>query len=221
LNDTGKRLALTGLLALCCTVAGATEPLFYEVEGDTVVFTNQRSSGTRLVPGFTETGSAGPRKTLPSTIYDPFIDRVAQKNDLSPQLIKAVALVESGFNPHAVSSAGAQGLMQLMPQTAQQYGVQDAFDPQANLEAGAQHLRRLLDKYDDDLTLALAAYNAGEGAVSRHQGVPAYRETVDYVNKVHEKLGRRPPVLPETRKKAARPVRFKVLADGSVLLSND
>lgn len=217
----GKRLALTGLVALCCSAASATDPLFYEVEGDTIVFTNQRSSGGRPVPGFKESGIAGPRESLPSTIYDPFIDRVAEENDLSPKLIKAVALVESGFNPHAVSRAGAQGLMQLMPQTARQYGVQDAFDPQANLDAGAQHLRRLLDRYDGDLTLALAAYNAGEGAVSRHQGVPAYRETVDYVKKVHEKLGRRPPVLPAARKKASRPVRFKVLDDGSVLLSND
>ena len=221
MNRSGKRLALTALVALGCAVTGATEPLYYEVEGDTIVFTNQRSSQARLLPGFKGTVKAGPRRPLLPTLFDPFIDRVAQENDLSPQLIKAVVSVESGFNPQAVSSAGAQGLMQLMPQTARQYGVRDAFDPEANLEAGAKHLRRLLDKYDGDLTLALAAYNAGEGAVRRHQGVPAYPETMDYVKKVHENLGRRPPVFPDTRKKSERPVRFKVLEDGSVLLSNN
>jgi hypothetical protein len=216
-------------VALAC-VAGtafADEPLLYVVEDDAVVFTNVPTDGARPVPGMIEAPSAGraPQSALPAlpdTIYDPYIERVAREHGLSPALIKSVALVESGFDPHAVSRAGAQGLMQLMPATADQYGVTDAFDPMANLDAGAQHLRMLLDRYGGDLTLALAAYNAGEGAVRRHNGVPRYRETVDYVRKVHEKLGRRPSGLPAEKAARApqRPIHRKVLGDGSVLLSN-
>ena len=109
--------------------------------------------------------------------------------------------------------------MQLMPDTARRYGVTDAFNPLANLEAGAQHLRALLDEFDGDLKLALAAYNAGSGAVRRHNGVPAYTETLNYVRRVHETLGRRVEGL-EPMKKPSRPVKYQVLSDGSVLLSN-
>jgi soluble lytic murein transglycosylase-like protein len=196
----------------------------YVVEGDTVLFTNVPTREARPIPGFPEADEAGvvARAALPSTIYDPFIEQVARENGVSPALIKSVALVESGFDPHAVSGAGAQGLMQLMPTTAREYGVTDAFDPLANLRAGTRHLSKLLTRYDGDLTLALAAYNAGEGAVQRHNGVPAYAETVDYVRKVHEKLGRRPRGLPPKGGAAGvvRPIRFKVLSDGSVLISN-
>jgi len=215
---------LCAALACVAGTVSADEPLLYVVEDDAVVFTNQPMDGARPVPGMIEAPSAGgaPQSALPETIYDPYIERLAREHGLSPSLIKSVALVESGFDPHAVSRAGAQGLMQLMPATANQYGVTDAFDPMANLDAGARHLRMLLDRYGGDLTLALAAYNAGEGAVRRHNGVPRYRETVDYVRKVHEKLGRRPSGLPAERAARApqRPIRRKVLGDGSVLLSN-
>jgi soluble lytic murein transglycosylase-like protein len=91
----------------------------------------------------------------------------------------------------------------------------------ANLRAGTRHLSKLLDQFDGDLTLALAAYNAGAGAVKQHNGVPAYAETVDYVRKVHEKLGKRPRGLPAKRAvREERPIRFSVLSDGSVLISN-
>jgi len=215
---------LCAALACVAGIASAGEPLLYVVEDDAVVFTNQPMDGARPVPGMREapSGRAAPRSVLPETIYDPHIERVAREHGLSPALIKSVVLVESGFDPHAVSHAGARGLMQLMPATADQYGVTDAFDPMANLDAGARHLRMLLDRYDGDLTLALAAYNAGEGAVRRHNGVPRYRETVDYVRKVHEKLGRKPSGLPVDSgvRKPQRPIRREVLGDGSVLLSN-
>ena len=99
----------------------------------------------------------------------------------------AVVSVESGFRPQAVSPKGAQGLMQLMPKTASSLGVADAFDPAQNLDGGARHLGQLLTLYGGDLTRALAAYNAGEGAVDRHRGVPPYRETRAYVKKVLER----------------------------------
>ena len=211
------------LLACFSRGSRAEEPMLYVIEGDQVLFTNVPGhAGARPVPGFSVRRSvktSAPR--LPATMYDPYIERVARENGLSAELIKAVALVESGLDPHAVSPKGAQGLMQLMPATARQYGVTDAFDPLSNLGAGAQHLRSLLDEFHGDLPLALAAYNAGSGAVRRHNGVPAYAETVNYVQKVHEKLGRRAEGLEATQTvKPTSPVVYKVLSDGSVLLSN-
>jgi soluble lytic murein transglycosylase-like protein len=111
----------------------------------------------------------------------------ARRHGLDPALVAAVVSVESGFRPEAVSRKGAQGLMQLMPGTAASLGVGDPFDPAQNLDGGARHLGQLLTVYGGDLTRALAAYNAGEGAVQRHGGVPPYRETRAYVKKVLER----------------------------------
>lgn len=99
-------------------------------------------------------------------------------------LVRAVARAESAFRPDAVSPKGAMGVMQLMPDTARGLGVKDAFDPEENIPAGAKLLRRLLEKYEGRVAEALAAYNAGEGAVARHQGVPPYRETRGYIRKI-------------------------------------
>jgi len=107
--------------------------------------------------------------------------------------VLAVVGVESAFRPEAVSSKGAQGLMQLMPGTAASLGVDDAFDPEQNLDGGVRHLGALLARYGGDLTRALAAYNAGEGAVARHQGVPPFRETREYVKRVLERYERAKP----------------------------
>jgi hypothetical protein len=111
----------------------------------------------------------------------------ARRHGLDPDLVMAVVSVESSFRPQAVSPKGAQGLMQLMPKTAEALGVEDALDPAQNLDGGARHLGQLLTVYGGDLTRALAAYNAGEGAVLRHGGVPPYRETRAYVRKVLER----------------------------------
>jgi hypothetical protein len=111
-------------------------------------------------------------------------EAVARRHGLDPQLVSAVVSVESGFRAGAVSPKGAQGLMQLMPTTASSLGVGDAFDPEQNLDGGVRHLGSLLALYDGDVRRALAAYNAGEGAVARHNGVPPYAETQAYVRKV-------------------------------------
>lgn len=109
---------------------------------------------------------------------------LARKHGLDPALVLAVISVESAFQPAAVSPKGAQGLMQLMPATARELGVTDALDPAQNVDGGVRYLRALVEQYKGDLRLALAAYNAGAGAVKRHGGVPPYRETRDYVEKV-------------------------------------
>jgi hypothetical protein len=115
------------------------------------------------------------------------VEESARKHGLDPALVLAVVSVESGGRPEAVSPKGAQGLMQLMPRTAASLGVQDPFDPEQNVDAGVRHLESLVRLYDGNLTRALAAYNAGQGAVAKHGGVPPYRETRAYVRKVLER----------------------------------
>jgi soluble lytic murein transglycosylase-like protein len=116
------------------------------------------------------------------------IDEAAKSFDVSPLLVDSVIQVESNYNPFAVSPKGAQGLMQLMPATAQRFGVTDSFDPKQNIEAGVRYLRFLQDTFQDD-RLAIAAYNAGEKAVTKYRDVPPYPETIDYVAKVGKKYG--------------------------------
>jgi soluble lytic murein transglycosylase-like protein len=112
----------------------------------------------------------------------------AKSFDVNPLLVDSVIQVESNYNPLAISPKGAQGLMQLMPATAQRFGVTDSFDPKQNIEAGVRYLRFLQDTFQDD-RLAIAAYNAGEKAVAKYRNVPPYPETIDYVAKVGRKYG--------------------------------
>ena len=109
------------------------------------------------------------------------IEEAARTHGVDPRLVAAVASRESAWNPNAVSPAGACGIMQLMPATARFLGLADLFDPRANIFAGTHYLRTLLDTFHGDLDLALAAYNAGPGAVQKYNGVPPYRETQQYV----------------------------------------
>jgi len=122
--------------------------------------------------------------------YDRLIQKHAATYAVSPNLVRAVVQVESGFNPRAVSSEGAMGLMQLMPSTAIEMGVRDVFDPDENIRGGVAYLRQLLNRYAGDEKLALAAYNAGPEAVDRHgYQVPPFRETQQYVSQVHSRSG--------------------------------
>jgi hypothetical protein len=117
------------------------------------------------------------------------VREAAERHNVDPALVRAVIETESNWNPAATSRKGAVGLMQLIPTTAQRFGVNDAYNPQQNVDAGVRYLKTLLERYNGNLDLALAAYNAGEGAVDRAHGVPSYRETKNYVQKVQNGFG--------------------------------
>jgi soluble lytic murein transglycosylase-like protein len=115
--------------------------------------------------------------------YDKFIESSAARWDVDPVLVRAVIQVESDFDPTCLSNKGARGLMQLIPETARRYGVKNIFDPQQNIDGGVHYLADLLEMFHDDLEHALAAYNAGEGAVTKYAGIPPYEETTTYVKR--------------------------------------
>jgi len=123
------------------------------------------------------------------------VEWIAASQSLSPRLVHSVIKVESNYNPLAVSSKGAQGLMQLMPATARRFGVANAFDPIDNIQGGARYLKYLLDLYNGDRQLALAAYNAGEGAVEKYGTVPPYPETLNYLIQVNQQIQKSLPAV--------------------------
>ena len=142
----------------------------------------------------------------PAVPYGELIYSAARRWSLNPALVAAVVQVESNFNPRAVSHQGARGLMQLMPATAKRFGVRPErlFDPEPNLYAGTRYLGWLAERYADDLPRILAAYNAGEGAVDRHGGVPPYMETREYVRRAYSALGLPKPTTTATRSRARK-----------------
>jgi len=165
----------------------------YETPSGSKVITDSRikKPGYKLKKSYSTKPYRSSRKTSPyhfrtiKSKYDALIVSTALKYDLEPSFIKAVIHVESAFDKYALSHAGAMGLMQLMPATASSYQLkQDHFNPNRNVEAGVQHIKDLMERYDSDKRLSLAAYNAGAGAVSKYNGVPPYDETKDYIKKV-------------------------------------
>ncbi|MEE2775905.1 MAG: lytic transglycosylase domain-containing protein [Acidobacteriota bacterium] len=133
---------------------------------------------------------------IPDSPYGHLIHATARRFDLNPELVRAIVLCESSFDPDAISVQGARGLLQLMPETAQRFGVapEDLADPERNLEAGVRYLSWLTRRFDGDLDSVLAAFNSGEGTVDRFQGVPPYRETRTYLTRVYRELGLDRPV---------------------------
>lgn len=146
------------------------------------------ASGKKVI--YNEPSVARTRRFAPSLVLPPeaqlgeIIDQHSYGADLDPRLVRAVIQVESGYNPSALSNKGAMGLMQLMPDTARDFGVADPYDPNENIHGGTAYLRQLLTKFEERIELALAAYNAGPTAVVKYGGVPPYDETVDYVQRV-------------------------------------
>ncbi|MBN1571179.1 MAG: lytic transglycosylase domain-containing protein [Acidobacteria bacterium] len=122
--------------------------------------------------------------------YDAIIEKYANQYNLDPSLIRSIIATESGFNPRAVSPKGARGLMQLMPATAERLGVNNSFDPEENIRGGVKHFRFLMDSFSNDLSLSLAAYNAGENLVQRLGRVPEIRETKKYIESITSRLGK-------------------------------
>jgi len=136
-----------------------------------------------------ETSFLGPNRPAVNIDRDgveALVREAAERHHVDPALVRAVIETESNWNPNAVSRKGARGLMQLIPATAQRFGVNNVFSPKQNVDAGVHYLKTLLERYNGDLDLALAAYNAGEGAVDRAHGIPSYRETRNYVQRVQE-----------------------------------
>ena len=188
-----------------------------------VVHENVIASKT-IVPGASEVEPESAAPVGPATTFREAVDQIARRHDLPPQLVHSVIRVESNYNPYAVSPKGALGLMQLVPGTARRFGVSNVFNPAENIEGGARYLRYLLDLYKGDYQLALAAYNAGEGAVSRHGGVPPYPETVNYVHQVRKRLEeaarQQPARKPEAKPDAVKPAPVRIVeiveSDGKV-----
>ncbi len=177
---------------------------FYKDQNGTTLLTNRKNNDSSLqkikvtyykdsnIHSYSNWGSSE-SSVLPSysksrNAFDSIIRQAAQTHGVSEGLIKAVMHTESGFNSNARSPVGAQGLMQLMPATARRFNVSNSFDPQQNIFGGAKYLSWLMKRFNGNTTLALAAYNAGEGNVDKYGGIPPFRETQDYVKRVTSRL---------------------------------
>jgi len=184
-----NRIGIAALLLGLSAPAQAQIYSWRDANGN-LVLSNKRLGATAPLTSYAVPKADGVRATRSvvssrARAYDDLISEHSRSNGVRADLVRAVMQVESGFNPYARSPKGAMGLMQLMPATAKQYGVKNAFNPAENVRAGVAYLRELLDRYSNNEELALAAYNAGPGAVDKHgQSVPPYRETQSYVAQI-------------------------------------
>jgi soluble lytic murein transglycosylase-like protein len=194
--------ALVLLLAAGVAPASAQIYSWRDAEGSLVVSNRPRGDSGEMTTYSVPKAAAvrtpqSLRTSLRGAEFDDDIEQQASAQGVSPELVRAVIQVESGFNSRAVSPKGAMGLMQLMPATARELGVINPFHPGENIRGGVAYLRQLLDRYDSNVELALAAYNAGPGSVEKYGAVPPYRETQAYVKKVTGASGTIAPAPPD------------------------
>ncbi len=186
----GRTGVIAAFLALWLTAGRADAEVYMYRDTRGVIFFTDHKPDSRLnltlLKKYDLPRDRGSRaeKTLFPESYDGYITDASSRYGLDHRLVKSVIQVESGFNRMAVSPKGARGLMQLMPETAKLMRVRNVFDPEQNIRGGSAYLRAMLDKFNGDIRFALAAYNAGPEAVKRYNGIPPYRETRDYVNRV-------------------------------------
>jgi soluble lytic murein transglycosylase-like protein len=193
--DRRKSLQYVGFGLLCLGLAAPASAQIYswrDANGNLVVSNRRQGDAAVLVPSYPVAKAENVRATRyvaaeRGRAFDGIISEHSRAHGVRADLVKAVMQVESAFNPHARSPKGALGLMQLMPATIKLYRVTDPFDPGENVRGGVAYLRHLLDRYENNETLALAAYNAGPGAVDKYgQSVPPYRETRNYVTQINK-----------------------------------
>jgi soluble lytic murein transglycosylase-like protein len=193
-------MSVSRLLGLVLLVGGIAAPAHAQIyswrdANDRLVLSRTPRAGATVIPSFPVSRTKAVRATRAvdpkrSWLYDNLIAEHAKLNGLRTDLVRAVVQVESAFDPYARSPKGALGLMQLMPATAKEFGVKNAFNPVENVRAGTAYLRQLLDRYQNNEELALAAYNAGPGAVDQYgHAVPPYSETKNYVASIKEMAG--------------------------------
>lgn len=223
---------ILGSLALCARPANAQIAKMVDDSGHRF-FINSNPAPVKLAPAAKShtniylpaeaslTGRSRPAMDVDRDGVEKMVREAADRHRVDPALVRAVIGTESNWNPRAFSHKGAGGLMQLIPTTAQRYGAYDVFDPKQNIDAGVKYLRTLLERYHGNLDLALAAYNAGEGAVDRAHGVPSYRETRDYVQKVQNAYfapgsGRLPDAFVNTHA-----IHRDVTPEGRIIFTND
>ncbi|MCC6130229.1 MAG: lytic transglycosylase domain-containing protein [Acidobacteria bacterium] len=230
------RLVCAGLLFVLSAPASSQVHLVRKADGKAMIF-NQIGSGWRVNGRAPTDAYLIARRDQPSP-FDDLIKEHAVKEGVDERIIKCVMLIESNFNPLAVSRKGARGLMQLMPGTAARYGVRNSHDPRENVRGGVRYLADLLGMFSGNSALALAAYNAGENAVLKYGGIPPYAETQEYVRRAMVILdgksstpvlgggfkGMTPVLSAGARQSRAvptgPPVKLRRTADGSVLIAN-
>lgn len=224
--------ALIIIMVLLLTAAGSDADIYKFVATDgSVAFTNlPTEKGGKVIFREPKTNSTAKNKVVQSSgsvrneSFNSIATEKAAKYNLDPQLVKAVIKAESNWNPYAVSPKGARGLMQLMPSTAYELGVFNSFDPEENIDGGTRYLRYLIEKFNGDLTLAVAAYNAGPARVEKAKSIPAIPETVQYVKRVMSLYSGLPTLSYSggfsTGKKEVTRIKKMQLEDGTILFTN-
>jgi soluble lytic murein transglycosylase-like protein len=236
--------SLAAVLGWAALPARAQLSYYVDDQGNVVVYTNDnapqaRKASAEKAPGdkaekgsvaselnrntatLRAANSAPAAPSLGADVLHQLVQETAQKHNVDPNLVSAVISTESNWNTSAISRKGAQGLMQLVPETAQHFGVYNSFDPAQNVDAGVRYLSMLLDRYNGDLPKALAAYNAGPRVVDRWGGVPDYRETREYVRKVTSTYFQPGSDHKSPWRAAPKPIYRTTTDDGRILFTNE